>query len=491
MKLPLPILVTLLLASLLTLRAAETNLVVAKSAEGRPNILWLIAEDASPHFGCYGEKAIQTPNVDKLAADGVLFEHAYVTGPICSPSRSALITGMYQTSIGAQNHRSGVGTEKIHLPSGVELIPRLLQKAGYYTCNSGYYPSRKKGKTDYNFEFDSRVFDGADWAGRKPGQPFFAQIQLLGGKNRDEPAELAKARQKLGNATPTDKLKLPPYYPRTPAMLEDWAATLDAIRITDVQVGEIINRLKKEGILDKTVIFFITDHGVSHARGKQFLYDEGTHIPFVVCGPGIPQGQRRKDLIEHIDMAAMSLALAGVPVPEGMQARDALAPDYQHRDAVFSARDRADETVDHIRCVRTDRWKYIRNFLPQRPYLQPNAYKDAKPCLIALRAAESVGQLDAVQRLLFAKTRSPEELYDLEADPWETNNLAANPMYAQTLHDLRSQLDQWMERTHDQGRTPESDALYDSDMAAYLGRHPDPEVVKNIALMKQWAKEGK
>ena len=471
--------------------AGLSSAVLQAAEPARPNILWLIAEDMSPHFGCYGEKVIQTPNVDKLAARGVLFERAFATGPICSPSRSALITGMYQTSIGAQNHRSGVGAEKINLPPGVVLVPWLFQQAGYYTCNGGYYPSLLKGKTDYNFQFDPGVYDGADWTGRKPGQPFFAQIQLLGGKTRDETEELAKARQKLGNATPVDKLQLPPYYPRTPAMLDDWAATLDAIRITDVQVGEILDRLQAEGILEQTVIFFISDHGVSHARGKQFLYDEGTHIPFVVCGPGLPQGQRRKDLVEHIDMAAMSLALASIPIPKGMQARNVLAPGYQHRDAVFSARDRADETVDHIRSVRTERWKYIRNFLPQRPYLQPNAYKDAKPCLIALRAAKAAGQLNDVQRLIFAKNREPEELYDLEADPWEVHNLADNPAHIKTLQELRVKLNQWMEQTNDQGRKPEPESRYDADMAEYQSLHPNPKVARNIALMKQWAKEGK
>ncbi|MCU0778395.1 MAG: sulfatase-like hydrolase/transferase, partial [Akkermansiaceae bacterium] len=270
-------------------------------ADQRPNILWLVAEDMSPHFGCYGEKTIKTPNVDQLAADGTLFERAFVTGPICSPSRSALITGMYQTSIGAQHHRSSTGTEKIHLPPGVEPVPKLLQQAGYYTSNGGNYPSLTKGKTDYNFVFDDGIYDAADWSTRKPGQPFFAQIQLQGGKTRDMPKALANARAQLGSTTPTHDLPLPPYYPATPGILDDWAATLDAVRITDWQVGQIVARLKKEGILDQTIIFFITDHGVSHARGKQFLYDEGTHIPFIVRGPAIPAGQRRKDLIEHID----------------------------------------------------------------------------------------------------------------------------------------------------------------------------------------------
>jgi len=486
---------TISLKPILTLLAAiqlasQPALHAAEAPVCRPNILWIIAEDMSPHFGCYGERTIRTPNVDALAANGLLFERAFVTGSICSPSRSALITGMYQTTIGAQHHRSGVGKEKIRLPEGVQLVPRMFQQSGYYTSNGGY-PSMLKGKTDYNFEFDPGIYDGTDWKNRKAGQPFFAQIQLWGGKIRDGEKQLAEARKKLGSTTPTDKLPLPPYYPGTPAILDDWAATLDAVRMTDRQVGEIVDQLRAEGILDQTVIFFITDHGVSHARGKQFLYDEGTHIPFVVSGPGLPKGQRRKDLIEHIDLAAMSLTLAGIPLPESMQGRNALNPGYQPRETTFSARDRADETVDHIRSVRTERWKYIRNFLPQRPYLQPNAYKDHKPCLIALRAAEAAGQLDEVQRLLFARTRPPEELYDLEADPWEVHNLAADPAHSRTLQELRAKLDRWMDQTNDQGRTPEPESRYDSDMAAYQGRKPDPEIARNIALMKQWASEGK
>jgi arylsulfatase A-like enzyme len=190
-------------------------------------------------------------------------------------------------------------------------------------------------------------------------------------------------------------------------------------------------------------------------------------------------------------MAAMSLALAGISLPAQMQARNSLASDYRPRDAAFSARDRADETVDHIRSVRTERFKYIRNFLPLRPHLQPNAYKDHKPCVIALRAAEAAGQLDDVQRLLFAPTRAPEELYDLAVDPWEIRNLAADPAQAATLRQLRSRLDLCMEQTNDHGRTPEPESRYDSDMAANLGRKPNPEIQKNIVLMKQWAREGK
>ncbi len=481
---------------LLRLFLAALALTVTATAAERPNILWIITEDMSPHFGCHGEKSIQTPNVDRLAAEGTRFARAHVTAPICSISRSALITGMYQTAIGAQHHRSGRGTVKIQLPVGVVPVPQLFKDAGYWTCN-GSWPAKGKGiaKTDYNFEWDPKIYDGGDWAARAPGQPFFAQIQLHGGKVRDGANAAKTFQQALGSLTKPDDLPLPPYYPRTSGILEDWALTLDACRLADQQVGEIRARLEKEGILDQTVIIFITDHGVSHARGKQFLYDEGTHIPFVVRGPGIGAGKVREDLIEHIDMAAASLALAGIARPKAMQARDIFAKDYQPREAIFAARDRADETVDHIRSVRTERWLYIRNFLPQRPHLQPNNYKDNKRCYIALRAAQAEGKLDAVQQTLFAPTRPAEELYDTQADKWEIKNLAADPAHAKTLAELRAKLDRWMEESNDHGRQPEPTAQYESDMTAYLGEGKKSErrgeVERNIALMKKWAAEGK
>jgi arylsulfatase A-like enzyme len=195
-------------------------------------------------------------------------------------------------------------------------------------------------------------------------------------------------------------------------------------------------------------------------------------------------------------MAAASLAFAGIARPKTMQARDIFAADYQPREAVFAARDRADETVDHIRSVRTDGWLYIRNFLPQRPHLQPNNYKDNKRCLLALRAAEAEGKLDALQRqLLFSPTRAPEELYDTRADTWQIKNLAADPAQAAKLAELRARLDRWMGETDDHGRQPESAAQYDSEMADYLGEGKragrTDDLERNIALMKKWAAEGK
>ncbi len=405
----------------------------------------------------------------------------------------------------AHHHRSGRGERKIHLAEGIELVPKLFQDAGYYTSISGWpIQDKKLGKTDYNFEWDQSVYDGSDWSKRREGQPFFAQIQTQGGKLRGKDSQgwdkigSATERQ-FGNHTSTEVVKLPPYYPNHPDVLQDWAAYLDSVRMTDVMVGEVIARLESEGIRDNTIILFMTDHGISHARGKQFLYDEGLHVPLVIAGPGIKAGSIRNDLVEHIDIAALSLAAAGIPIPTSMQARDVLAVDYTPRDAVFAARDRCDETVDHIRSVRTPDFKYIRNFLPGRPYLQPCAYKDAKQILIAMRQAHQAGELNATQELLFREVRPSEELYDLHADPYEINNLADDPKFARTLQELRAKLEDWMITTNDQGRQPESEEMFDSDMAVYTGglksRKKDPahlqEIEDNIALMKKWAAEGK
>jgi arylsulfatase A-like enzyme len=493
-------------AALFTFFLVSSLLAEEASKDKRPNIVWIIPDDMSAHFGCYGETAIETPNVDRLASQGVKFTNAYVTAPVCSTCRSAFITGMYQTSIGAHHHRSGRGEKKIFLPEEVKLVPQLFQEAGYHTSISGW-PGRKGrlGKTDYNFEWDKSVYDGADWSSRKPGQPFFAQIQTPGGKLRGKDTEGWEKVQKdaeaaFGNRTPDSVVSLPPYYPEHPDLVRDWAAYLDSVRLTDKMVGEVIARLEEEGVLENTLILFMTDHGISHGRGKQFLYDEGLHVPLVVAGPGIIAGEVRSDPVEHIDIAALSLGAAGIDIPQWMQARDILAKDYLPREAVFAARDRCDETVDHMRSVRTRQYKYIRNFLPGRPYLQPCAYKDAKAILIALREWNEAGKLDGVQSLLFRETRPPEEFYDVLADPHEVNNLAADPDHAGAMEKMRNRLDRWMKETGDLGRSPESTEMFESDMKVYLdtirrksGADSDHllRIQSNIEQMRQWAEEGK
>jgi arylsulfatase A-like enzyme len=472
---------------------------VASEPVRRPNIVWIIVDDMSANFSCYGEKAIRTPHVDRLAAEGTRFAKAFVTAPVCSPCRSALITGCYQTTIGAHHHRSGRGEMTIRLPSDVVPVPLLFQKAGYFTCIGGFNSrGMALGKTDYNFEWPRSMYDANDWSNRKPGQPFFMQVQLHGGKYRGQGPNKNwqnRVAKELGTNTKHNDVTLAPYYPRDPILLQDWADYLDCCRLTDKEVGDVIARLEREKILDETIIFFMTDHGISHARGKQFLYDEGTHVPLIVRGPGVARGKVRNDLVEHIDLASTSLALAGIEIPRWMQGKDFLADHYQKRDAVFAARDRCDETMEHIRSVRTDTFKYIRNYLPERPHLQPNRYKDEKAIVKRLRELHATGKLNDLQsRLLFAARRPSEELYDLAVDPHELNNLAADSRHKATLDAMRKRLADWEEKTGDMGRKPESPAMYDSDMKVYLsggGKKGTDDLLKNIELNKKWAGEGK
>ena len=490
---------TWMVAGLVAVVGAVSAARGGENASLRPNIVWIVVEDMSAHFSCYGEQTIKTPHVDRLAAEGVKFERAFVTGPICSISRSALITGMYQTSIGAHHHRSGRGKMKIHLPAGVTPVPRLLKDAGYHTSNVNFADFTKPGdavgiaKTDYNFEWDPSMYDKTHWSTRKGGQPFFAQVQLNGGKLRGKgngDRWPKRVEQALGSRTPAGAVKLPPYLPDDPVIREDWAQYLDTVRYTDWEVGQIVERLKQAGELDNTVVFFLTDHGISHVRNKQFLYDGGIHVPLVVRGPKLKPGTVRSDLVEQIDVAAASLALAGISKPAAMQARDLLADNYEPRRYVFTARDRADETVDRIRAVRSERYKYIRNFHPSRPYLQPNAYKDGKPIVQAMRRLHAEGKLAPEQALIMRATRPAEELYDLRDDPHELKNLVDDASHQDVLKELRRELDDWINRTGDHGRNPEPAAMYDSDMADYTGRG-NPVVQRNIEQMKKWADDGK
>ena len=475
------------------------SLLTSALATEKPNILWIIVEDMSCHFGYQGEKLVHTPNVDKLAGEGVVFENAYVAAPVCSASRSGMITGMYQTSIGAHHHRSSRGAHKIKLPKGIKTIPELFRAHGYYTCNSQENP-KKYGKEDYNFVYKrGAMYDAPDWSKRAEGQPFFAQIQLRGGKLRN----VEKWNDEVNSAIPAllvdpKEVTLPPYYPDCAEFRKDWAEYLNSVSFTDVEVGNIMNRLKTEDLLDNTVIFFITDHGISQARGKQFLYDEGARIPFIVWAPTMLKPQVKDELISHIDMAATSLAFAGIDIPENMDAKPLFNTNHAPRPYVVTARDRCDETVDRIRSVRKGNFKYIKNYLPERPYLQPCDYKDHKPWMLKLRALDQQGKLNAAQQLVMAKTRPAEELYDLSVDPFEINNLAEDEAYASKLVEFRSILSNWIEETGDRGMTAETDESYDSSMVAYLQgfrKRKDTERIQsietNIAIMKQWAAEGK
>jgi len=474
-----------MIVRIFTVALLLTTTTAARAEErGRPNVLWIVVEDMSQHFSYAGETTIETPHVDRLAAEGVVFERAYVTAPVCSPSRSALVTGMYQTSINAHHHRSYRGEIQQDLPSPVRTVPELFKEAGYYVSNGQDADGARRGKQDYNFNVPKDLYDGADWSGRNEGQPFFAQLQLRGGKRRD--AEVA-------NPVDPEDVSLPPYYPDDPVLREDWARYLDSVQYVDDEVGRILQRLEDEGVANNTVVIFMTDHGISHARGKQFLYDEGARIPFLVWAPGrVDSGASREDFVAHIDMAATSLYFADIEIPDWMEARPLFGPNAQAREYVVSARDRCDETVDRIRSVRHGNFKYIRNYYPHRPHLQPNRYKDDKPILKRMRELYEAGALDGhPAERLYTTPRPEEELYDLSADPWELNNLAYDPKYAEPLETMRGQLGEWIERTGDRGQQPEPEAVYDSDMALYLQKSDAHVIRRNIDTMKAWAAEGK
>lgn len=465
------------------------------AAESPPNVLWIVVEDQSDHYGPYGETLAKTPNVDRLAAEGAKFANAFVTAPVCSPARSALITGMYQTTIGAHHHRSSRGEIKNELAADVHLIPELMKEAGYFVTNGRFVePGSDQldtGKTDYNFVYPDDLYDGSDWSGRAPGQPFFAQVQLRGGKLRNQGALETRDDVHTNGIDPAE-VTLPPYYPDDPVIRKDWAQYLESVEHVDWRVGRLLKRLEDEGVADNTIVVFFTDHGVSHARGKQFLYEEGIKIPLIISGPGIAAGSTRDDLVAHIDIAATTLDLAGIAVPEAMQGRPLFGPGAEPREYVVSARDRCDETVEHMRSVRTDRYKYIRNYLPQRPHLQPNRYKDNKTIIKTIRRLHEEGKLNPHQERLFTVPRPEEELYNLDSDPHELTNLAGDPAHQETLEQLRQTLDEWVETGGDRG--PESPEAYDSDMAVYLGSRTGEQrdiLLKNIQTMKDWAAEGK
>ena len=486
-------------------------MVSTSSAEKRPNILWFVIDDMSANFSCYGEKAIKTPNVDKLAEDGLLFTRAYATSPVCSTFRSSLITGMYQNSIGAHHHRSGRSKKnKIELPHGIKPIPVLFQEAGYFTCiGSGLknfdfrsLPSRtgRKGKTDYNFDWDTKIYDSHDWSKRNSKQPFFMQVQLHGGKIRgasEKHYEILEKRMvsQFGlQPTPHDLVKLPPYYPNDSVLLRDWATYLDTVLITDWHVGQVIERLQNEGIFENTLIIFFTDHGISHARGKQFLYDEGTHIPLVIKGPGVPKGKKRNDLIEHIDIAALSLAAAGIKIPAKMEGQDILSSKYQPKKFLFAARDRCGEAADQIRSVRSKDFLYIKNFFPDRPHLMPSNYKDSKLIIKRLRELHAKGKTNTLaNKLLFSPTRPREELYLYKQDKWQIKNLAENKKYEKTLTGLRKNLSEWKVRTGDPG--PETLDVYiletEDQMSSTGNKVSRENYRKNSEIYKKWFKEVK
>ena len=428
-----------------------------RAAGTRPNILWILSEDISPNLSCYGEPLVQTPNIDAMARGGVRFNRAYTTAPVCSASRSAFITGQYQTSFGAHNHRT---LYRKPLAAPVRLVTDRLRDVGYFTVLSSAGPSRKdgrqagsngSGKTDFNFDAQ-RPFDGHDWSQRKSGQPFFAQLTL----QESHKGYGWPLGRKVTARIDQSKLKLPPYYPDHPVARDEYANYLEAIQLVDVYVGEILSRLRREGILENTLVFFMGDNGSCTFRGKQFLYEGGIRVPLIAHGPGIAAGTVRDDLVSSLDMTAATLAAASVAVPTTLHGRDMLASNAVPRPHIYAARDRCDIAIERMRCVLDSRYKYIRNFLPGIPYMQPNPYKEREYATWGLvKRLKAEGKLDGVPSLFAADNKPVEELYDLQADPHEVRNLAGAAEHGERLKSMGALVDKWIKDTNDHGATME------------------------------------
>jgi arylsulfatase A-like enzyme len=454
-----------------------------KAAE-RPSILWLIAEDLGPELGCYGTTQVHTPNLDRLAAMGVRYAHAYTTAPVCSASRSAFMTGMYQTTLGAHNHRSH-RDDGYHLPAGVRLISERMHDAGYFTLNMTRLPKSfgfsGTGKTDWNFKIDGCPFDSDDWADLRTHEPFFALLNFQ---------ETHRPFQAPRQADPA-KVIIPPYYPDHPVTRADWAKYLDAASSLDQKVGLILRQLETDGLADRVVVVFCADNGQCHVRGKQFCYEEGLHVPLIIrwpvafAPPRYFQPRTVDDrLIEAIDLAPTFLAIAGAVKPAAMQGRIFLGDRAEPaRVYAFGARDRCDETVFRFRTVRDARYRYIRNFMPERPFLAPNSYKEhSYPVWNLLKELGALGKLKPVQQTLTAPVMPPEELYDLELDPHEVHNLAMAPDagWQVILKRLRSVLDEWIEQTNDRGRFVEPPELAAARGVSRVGSNPDSGYVQGV-----------
>ena len=431
------------------------SLVTASFAE-KPNIVWISCEDISPHIACFGDPHAITPNLDRLATEGVRYAHTFTTAGVCAPCRSGIITGMYQTTLGTQHMRGNA-----RLPDQIVPFPAYLRQAGYYTSNNS--------KQDYQFETPKGVWDEssgrAHWRKRKDkDQPFFSVFNFTGCHESGIAGE-AKYRSVTEVLDPSQRQDayalstFPPYYPDTPRAREDWKRNYELITAMDHWAGELIAQLKEDGLYDNTVIFFWSDHGVGLPRGKRWLYDSGTRVPLIVripksfrIGGQGSEGMMSQQLISSIDFGPTVLNLAGVDVPDHIQGRPFLGPNAATtRDYVFGARDRMDERYDIIRMARDQRFKYIRNYEPLKTYYQYMNTPEKGATMAELRQLHQSRALPREAEYYFSPTKPVEELYDTWTDPYEVKNLAGDPVYADTLSRLREAHLSWVKRTRDTG----------------------------------------
>ena len=426
----------------------------------RPNILWISFEDTNPFYGCYGDKVARTPNVDKLAAGGRIYPKAFSTAGVCAPARSAVITGMYPTAIGTMHMRTAhTNTHAPELPTPYSaVVPHYVKCFTEYLRAEGYYCTNNV-KTDYQFEPPVSAWDElsteAHWRNRPDqDQPFFAVF------NPTVTHESGMWPFKCPEPTfdPKD-MQLPPYFPDTFKVREAMARMYTNIETADQYMGKLLTQLEEDGLADNTIVFHWSDHGPL-PRGKRWPYDSGIHIPMIVRWPGhIPAGDISDRLVSTVDLGPTVLSLADIPIPQHLQGKAFLGKqEMEPREYIFAARDRYDESYDMIRAARDTRFKYMRHYRQDQPYLQWIPYRNRHPILQEMWRLYISAELEGDQLAMF-RDRPAEELYDTETDPWELNNLAGDLAYKEHLQRLRGAMDEWIAEVGDMGRIPESEMV--------------------------------
>ncbi|MCE2390986.1 MAG: sulfatase [Proteobacteria bacterium] len=448
-------------------------------AEQRPNVLLLMAEDLSPRIGAFGDAVAHTPNLDRLAEQGVRYTRAFTTSGVCAPSRAALMLGAHQISFGAQHMRTSGRDYLAVPPPGMKAFPELLRAGGYYTYTTSKLDYQFSGPLPTKGSGPFTIWDAAglsgpdrDWRNRRDGQPFFGFVNF--GVTHEsgvfapfghwphstthfvmQLARLFTAGPRPEDLPKTDPRKIvpEPYYPDTPTVRADIARHYDNIAAMDHQVGAVLAELEADGLADETIVIWTTDHGDGLPRAKRELYDSGIRVPMIVRWPerfrppGAVPGSADDRLVSFVDLAPAILALAGLDAPESMQGVD-FAAGGPAREAVFASRDRIDEVEDRQRAARDRRFKYILSQRPEREGGHPLEFRDNLAMMREMRGLLREGKLDAAQRRWF-EPPGRERLFDLHADPHELRNVASDPAYRADLRRMRSLLAAWSERVPD------------------------------------------
>ncbi len=428
-----------------------------------PNILWLVAEDLSAIIPPFGDNTVATPNLTRLANEGIRYTRVFSSSGVCAPSRAAIATGMYQNRIGAQHMRTtniadfgveGIVPYEAVPPAYVKMHSQYFREAGYYTSNNA--------KEDYQFRKAVTAWDesssSAHWRNRAAGQPFFSVFNF---GITHESQIWAQAENPL-LVDENLEVPVPPYLPDTEIGRQDIRRVYSNIVAMDRQVGDILDQLEEDGLMDSTIIFWYSDHGGPLPRQKRLLYDSGMHLPLIIRFPDqFRAGEIDDQLISFVDFKSTILSLAGIEPPNYVDGR-AFLGDYAStptRNYVHGAADRFDSEYDMIRAVRDDRFKYLRNFNPEKPYYLPLRYREQMPIMQELLHMRDAGELNPVQAQWFRTSKEEEELFDVANDPYELNNLAADPSYREKLVELREEMDSWMSFIDDKGLMPEAELI--------------------------------